>query len=140
MGRAINWLASFGSCLIVTAAAAQETLTYDVVFNDTILAERTDGFTLGDRFILNDVLRRLGEDVGRVSGVCTITDIQGVALCAMTFELPDGAIAGQFINTPPPEKTFAITGGTGVYLGRTGYGVLVEAGDGTGTVTFHFID
>lgn len=126
--------------VLATAASGQSGATFDVVFNDTILAQGTAGWTLGDRFILNDELRRGGETVGRIGGVCTIIDVEGFALCTMTFVLPDGEISCQFLNSPPPEKTFAITGGTAAYLARPGYGILIENGDGTGTVTFHFVD
>jgi hypothetical protein len=40
-----------------------------------------------------------------------------------------------FLNAPPPEKTFAITGGSGTYRTAQGDGLLVEHGDGTGTLT-----
>lgn len=126
--------------VLATTASAQSGVTFDVLFNDTILAQGTNGWTLGDRFVLNDQLSRGGEVVGRIGGVCTIIDVEGFALCNMTFVLPDGEISGQFLNSPPPEKTFAITGGTAAYLGRPGYGILIENGDGTGTVTFHFAE
>jgi hypothetical protein len=40
-----------------------------------------------------------------------------------------------FLNAPPPEKVFAITGGSGTYRTAQGDGLLVEFGDGTGSLT-----
>jgi len=37
----------------------------------------------------------------------------GQANCTLTFSLPGGDITTQFLNIPPPAKTFAVTGGTG---------------------------
>lgn len=113
-------------------------LVFDVQFRDTpILADDAAGFQLGDRVMLNDLVLSGGTEVGHNGGVCTIIDVAGGEMfCAVTWSLPNGTIATQFLNTPPPEKTFAVIGGTGAYVGASGTGTLVEHGDGTGTVTF----
>jgi hypothetical protein len=129
--------------LALTAAgrsAAADGLRYDVQFNDALLTQSQASLTLGDRIIMNDVLLQDGSAVGYASGLCTITDTAGVEICNVTFVLSDGTISAQFANTPPPEKLFAIAAGTGAYLGAEGHGILVEAGDETGTLTFYFSD
>lgn len=120
---------------IVSAAHADQTLAYDVRFHDTVLAAKTDGLSLGDRFILDDTLLQGGKAVGKSSGLCTITDTTGIALCNVTFTLPDGTVSIQFVNAPPPKKDFAVIGGTGSYAGSTGTGVMIENGDNTGNLS-----
>ena len=116
-------------------------LQFDVRFRDTILAAGDSGLAVGDRFILSDRLLQDEAEVGHNAGVCTITDAEAAeALCEVTWVLPDGTIATQFQNTPPPEKEFAVVGGTGRYEGARGSGTLIEFGDETGTVTFRLID
>jgi hypothetical protein len=123
-----------------TPVPAAQSLNFDVQFRDTVLAATSAEFTLGDRFILNDRLLKDGKEVGHNGGVCTIIDTAGEAMCTVIFALPEGAIATEFLNTPPPEKVFAIVGGTGRYQGARGSGELVEASDQTGTLAFHLIE
>src|SRR5439155_21847372 len=92
-----------------TPTSAEQQLDFDVQFRDTVLAASQSGFSLGDRFILNDLLLSEGQVVGHDGGVCTIVDTAGEAVCSVVFALPDGTIAAEFLNTPPPEKMFAIT-------------------------------
>jgi hypothetical protein len=124
----------------ITTAAHAEELVYDVTFNDAVLAAGTQGFAPGDRIILNDVLLTDGSKTGSTAGVCTVTDPAGVMHCAITFVLPEGSISTQFANTPPPEKHFGLFAGTGAYDGRTGSGVMLEHGDGTGKLTLTIED
>jgi hypothetical protein len=143
-----KWLAGVGSIALgltvgmfsLNAAAdtppAAQTLTYDVKFHDTILAKDPSGLQLGDQFILNDRLLAGGQQIGHDGGVCTVVDTAGELNCTVTFSLPDGTITSQFLNTPPPQKTFAITGGTGAYHNARGQGELTERGDETGSLTF----
>ena len=120
-----------------TPAAAAETLHFDVVFNDSVLTAKPDALSVGDRIIINDRLLEDGVEVGTAAGTCTIVDTgRSTAICNVTFTLKAGVLAVQFVNSPPPEKHFPILGGTRAYEGRTGSGVLVERGDGTGTVRF----
>jgi len=133
--------ASHTAAQAATPATGQQTLRFDVQFRDTFLAADPAAMELGDRVILSDLLLSDGKEVGRNAGVCTVTDVAGEAICSVVYSLPDGTIATQFFNTPPPEKEFAIIGGTGRYQGARGFGELVESGtDQTGTVTFHLID
>ena len=60
--------------------------------------------------------------------------------CTVTFSLPGGDIMTQFLNSPPPAKTLAITGGTGIYRDVRGQGKLVESGHGTATLSFDLIE
>ena len=121
--------------------AAGQTLHFDVQFRDTFLTADPAAMALGDRVILSDLLLANGQEVGRNAGVCTVTDVAGEMICSVVYTLPDGQIATQFFNTPPPEKVFAILGGTGRYQGAGGFGELIESGtDQTGTVTFHLTD
>jgi hypothetical protein len=119
---------------------------FEIVFHDTILTASSTALSLGDRFILNDDVLLGGETVGHNGGVCTVTSLAGELLCNVTWSLPDGTISTQFLNTPDPNKLFAITGGTGQYAGARGTGELVERGDGddqsggTGTVEFRVLD
>jgi hypothetical protein len=123
-----------------TPASTEEPLAFDIEFHDTILAADSTQLSLGDRFILSDRLLANGTEVGHTSGLCTITDAAGEAICNVVFALPGGTIAAQFVNAPPPEKVFAIIGGTGRYQGARGTGELVEAPDQTGTLAFHLLD
>ena len=124
-----------------TPEAEEETLHFDVEFNDTFLAADPAAMDVGDRIILSDLLPANGQEVGRSAGVCTVANVAGEAICSVVYALPDGTIATEFFNTPPPVKEFAIAGGTGRYQGVRGFGELVESGtDETGTVTFHVID
>ena len=122
-----------------TPMPVEQTVAFDVEFRDTILAASDSGLSPGDRFILSDRVVQSGQEVGHNSGECTVTDGAGggEAICIVIWSLPEGTIATQLLNTPPPEKAFAIVGGTGRYQGVRGSGVLVEGPDQTGTVTFH---
>jgi hypothetical protein len=124
--------------LMVSAANAAQTLVYDVTFHDSFITAKTDALSAGDRIIINDELLQDGKKVGMTSGACTITEpVQGYAICNVTFVLADGAVSVQFVNSPPPEKHFAILGGTDTYAGAGGNGVLLEHGDGTGKLTLN---
>ena len=111
-------------------------LRFDIEFHDTVLGQDTSRLSLGDRFILHDVVLLNGRQVGHNGGVCTVTDVAGETICIVTWALPEGTLSTQFLNSPPPRKAFAVIGGTGRYQGVRGAGELVEAGNGTGTVTF----
>jgi allene oxide cyclase-like protein len=147
-----KWLAGFGSLTLgltfglfsLNAAAdtppTSRTLHYDVQFHDTIIAKDPSTLQLGDQFILSDVVLADGQQVGHDGGVCTITDAAGEAVCTVVYSLPDGTITTQFLNIPPPDKTFAITGGSGRYQNARGQGELIENGDETGTLNFTLSD
>jgi hypothetical protein len=51
---------------------------------------------------------------------------------------PD-AIVFALVNSPPPRKELAITGGSGRYRAARGDGTLVEAGSATGTLDLRLV-
>ena len=121
---------------LVAPASAQDRLQFDVAFNDAMITQSQETLTVGDRIVMNDTLLQGGTEVGSVAGVCTIVDLAGFAICNVTFTLPEGTIATQFVNSPPPEKHFPVLGGTGAYSGASGSGTLIENGDETGSLSF----
>jgi hypothetical protein len=63
---------------------------------------------------------------------------QPEAACHGSFVLPAGQITVQFLNSPPPVKIGASTGGTGRYRTARGQIKLVEPATGNrGSVTFY---
>ena len=78
-----------------------------------------------------------GKRVGHDGFVCTVTNPVGPeAECTLTLSLPGGIVTTQFLNSPPPLKVAAITGGTGRYVGARGEVTIVESSrDQTGSVT-----
>jgi hypothetical protein len=90
----------------------------------------------GDQLVFEDHLFRRGEQVGEGGGTCTITEAtEGAFLaCQATYDLPGGQLTAQGRTTPAPEKTLAVTGGTGKYVGASGELVVTEFGDGTGSL------
>jgi hypothetical protein len=128
-----------GIASVGTPLATANLLHVDVQFQDTILAATPGALNAGDRIILRDRLLQGGQTIGHDAGVCTITDPAGEALCNVVYVLPDGTIARQFVNAPPPEKTFAIIGGTGRYAGARGTGTLVEHPDQTGVLKLQLV-
>jgi len=117
------------------------TLRFRVEFSPFFYLDLGDpGPSMGDQIISHDLLfDPSGRPAGHDGVSCTITDPAGgpEAECTATFALSGGQLATQFLNTPPPVKHFAVTGGTGRYRKARGEAVLVENGDGTGTVTFN---
>ena len=72
------------------------------------------GFSAADVLVFNDHLLRDGRQVGHEVGSCVLVDASGLANCTGVITLDgDGTIAFAFENAPPPEKTLAITGGSG---------------------------
>ncbi|MEL6861955.1 MAG: hypothetical protein AAGL11_08960 [Pseudomonadota bacterium] len=119
-----------GICIAVGIAAAggittahSETLT---VYNDAtgdayIQLEDTRG--IGDQILWNsDMQTEDGTAIGTGSGHCTQLDSDQNYFCSFVINLTGrGIIAGQGVQlTEPLESTFAITGGTGEFVGITG--------------------
>ncbi len=78
--------------------------------------------------------------VGYDGGSCVIFDVaKSEENCTVTFSLPGGDITTQFLNSPPPAKTLAVTGGTGIYRNVRGQGKLVESVNQTATLSFDLI-
>ena len=122
-----------------SAAASddEDTLEFDVAFSPLSYTDLGDaGFSAADVIVFHDRLLRDGRQVGHEVGSCVLVDASGLANCTAVLTLDDrGTIAFAFENAPPPEKTLAITGGSGDFSDAGGDGTLVEHGDGTGTLT-----
>jgi hypothetical protein len=110
-----------------------------------VLAAAVLGFVMGSisfSFIFHDLVFTPdgSTQVGHDGGSCVIFDVaKSEENCMLTFSLPGGDITTQFLNSPPPAKTFAVTGGTGTYRNVRGQGELVESGQGTATLSFDLI-
>lgn len=87
------------------------------------------GPSIGDQIISHDhVLNNTGAIVGHDAAVCTVSDPKRPeANCVVSFRLPGGIVTAQFLNTPPPEKLAAITGGTERFRGVSGEVRIVES-------------
>jgi hypothetical protein len=127
----------------VTAAAADarpagETIRLGVRFADDPVDLGAAGPSIGDELVIHDtLLDSRGRTVGGDAGVCTFTSVRPpVASCVITFTLPHGQIAVQFVNTPPPRKRAAIVGGSGRYRGARGELRILEHPNQTGRLTF----
>ena len=87
------------------------------------------GDSVGDRFVFASTLRASGKLAGRMEGDCLAVDLkfQGMQ-CTLTAVLADGSITLQGASltkhipgaTAPSEDVYAITGGTGAYVGAAG--------------------
>jgi len=120
------------------------TLTFGVHFSPfNLLDLGAPGVSEGDQVLFKDVLVSAdGSQVGHDGGFCVVTKVEAAGIedeCLASYVLPGGQITTQGLDTPAPEKPFAITGGTGRYRKARGDGLLVEFGDGTGKVTFHLV-
>jgi hypothetical protein len=115
-------------------------LQFDVEFSPFHLTDPDgDGPTAGDTIVFDDVLLADGAQVGHEVGSCVVVDVTAtgpLASCTAVITLDDGGtIAYSLENSPPPRKVLAVTGGSGPYRSAGGEGVLLENGDGTGTLT-----
>ena len=114
-------------------------LEFDVQFspfNITDLGE--PGLGPADLIVFSDVLSVDEVQVGHEVGSCVVVDAQGLASCTAVITLDEGGtITYSLENAPPPEKTIAITGGSGPYRSAGGDGVLVENEEQTGQLTLH---
>jgi hypothetical protein len=119
------------------AGDGQSTVVFDVVFspfNYTDLGE--PGPSAADLIVFHDTLLQDGREDGHEVGSCVVVDADGLASCTAVLTVDgQGTIAYALENAPPPRKVLAITGGSGDYRTARGDGVLVEHGDGTGTLT-----
>jgi hypothetical protein len=113
------------------------TLQFDVVFSPTSYTDFGDpGFSPADAIVFDDKLFRHGEQVGHQVGSCVLVSTTDLANCTGVVTLDGrGTLTFAFENSQPPEKTLALTGGTGEFRTAGGEGTLVEAGDDTGTLT-----
>jgi predicted secreted Zn-dependent protease len=139
-------LAAVVSVLPATAAASRsngsatpaQAIRFGLVFHDVQVDLGKKGPSVGDeRIVADSLLDAQRRKVGHDAGVCTFTSLAPPeAACQITFFLPQGEIATQFLNAPPPRKVAAIVGGTGAYRGARGDAVIVEGRKQTGTITF----
>jgi hypothetical protein len=113
------------------------TMQFDVEFSPPDYTDFDEpGFSSPDVITFHDTLLQDGEQVGHEVGSCVLVDPSGLANCTGVVTLDGrGTITFAFENAPPPEKTLAVTGGTGEFRSAGGEGTLVENGDGTGTLT-----
>jgi hypothetical protein len=90
------------------------------------------GLSRGDEIVSWDDLFKGGKKVGRDANACVVTNLSPPqAECTISFVVADGTITAQYMETPPPHKVGAVTGGTGKYLGARGQVVIVESGSDT---------
>jgi hypothetical protein len=106
-------------------------------FNYTDLG--APGPSAADVIVFHDQLQRGGRTVGDEVGSCTLVDSDGLANCTGVVRLRKGTITYSFVNSPPPRKVLALTGGSGQFRTTRGDGRLVENGDGTGTLTLRIV-
>jgi hypothetical protein len=113
------------------------TLRFDVVFSPFSYTDLgAPGPSAADLIVFNDKLLEQGHQVGHEVGNCVVVDSSGLANCTAVLTLDGrGSITYALENAPPPRKTLVITGGSGSYRSAGGEGVLIEHGDGTGTLT-----
>jgi hypothetical protein len=109
---------------------------------DTFLDLGAPGPSQGDEFIFHDLVFTPDgrTQVGYDGGSCVLFDVaKPEENCTLTYSLPGGELTTQVLNSPPPTKIFAVTGGTGTYRNVRGQGKLVESGHETATLTFDLI-
>jgi hypothetical protein len=105
-----------------------------------------EGDTLGDYFVFTHKLLRRGEQVGHVSGQCTIVSVAAVESepqCVVTASLPRGLITAQTLIGPhgaTGDIVQAITGGSGRYTGAEGHILIQGVTDVKEIWTFHLED
>ena len=121
-------------------APAAQTLTLTSVTargSERAIDTPPKGESAGDRFIFASTLRRGSAMAGRMEGDCLAADARFEGLqCTLTAVLADGSITlqGASLNkklpgaTTPAGDTYAITGGTGAYVGATG--TMTRSGNG----------
>jgi hypothetical protein len=121
--------------------APEVTLRFDV---ETSPFSYTDlgapGPSAADVVVFHDRLLVDGREVGHEVGSCVVVEPSGLANCTAVVTLDgQGTISYAFENAPPPEKTLAVTGGSGKYRAAHGDGSFVEAGDETGTLVLSLV-
>jgi hypothetical protein len=118
------------------ATGGGATMTFRVVFqpfNYTDLG--APGPSAADVIVFHDQLFQNGTGVGDEIGSCVLVDETGLSNCTAVMQLEGrGTIAFAFVNSPPPHKVLALTGGSGEFSKIRGDGTLDENGDGTATL------
>jgi hypothetical protein len=123
------------------ARGHEVTLRFDVSFSPFNLVDVGEpGLSAGDQILFHDTLLRDGRQVGDEVGSCVVVEPTPLANCTGVIRLgARDTISFAFLNAPPPEKTFAVTGGSGAYRTAAGDGALVENPDQTGRLTLDLI-
>ena len=107
-------------------------------FSYTDLGEA--GPSAADVIVFHDRLFKDGREVGHEVGSCVVVEASGLSNCTAVVTLDGrGTISYSFENAPPPEKTLAITGGSGKYRTAHGDGSFTESGEGTGTLILSLV-
>ena len=87
------------------------------------------GQSMGDSFVFASTLRNGAQMAGRMEGDCVAIDVKFEGLqCTLTAVLADGSMTLQGASlskhvpgaTAPSQDVYAITGGTGAYVGAAG--------------------
>ena len=111
-------------------------MTFHVVFspfNYTDLG--VAGPSAADVIVFHDELFQGAAKVGDEVGSCVMVDDTGLSNCTGVVRLDDrGTITFALVNSPPPHKVLAITGGSEQFRSARGDGTLDEHGDGTATL------
>lgn len=110
------------------------TIRYHLKFSPftVIHLNPNDSYSRGDEIVSWDDLYKGGKTVGRDAQACVLTNLSPLqGECTITFAVADGTLTAQYMDTPPPYKIAAVTGGTGKYLGARGQVVIVESGSDT---------
>ena len=126
-----------------TVSTRAETLRFRVHFSPFFFndLDRNGQPSKGDQIVFHDLLFRDGHQVGQDGGSCTVVNNDPLlASCTGTIQLPNGQITFAWLNSPPPRKQLAITGGTGHFRTARGQGTLVEFATGpTGSMTLQLL-
>jgi hypothetical protein len=109
---------------VATAAPPEGSLRLTLVSAD-------DG-SLGPRsFFFTDTVYSGRKVVGSDRAVCRFRGNFENPRCHVTLSLPAGKLFAFLRLTPDPRGSFTITGGTGSYRGKTGYGIYRSLGPNT---------
>jgi hypothetical protein len=149
MGVPLKKLVLFGAAVVVLAAlsaavasaAGTKSVTMQLVEKDTAFnfvdnppkGTKKSPPSIGDLFAFTSTLStKSGKAVGHLDASCTVTSTgaHGRSTCTGVFQLPGGQIVG--VALIPTENTTAqdisIVGGTGAYVGASGYLHTVSRG------------
>jgi hypothetical protein len=117
-------------CLPAAAAAAPPGGSLSLT-----LVSAGDG-QLGPRtFFFTDTAYQGGKLVGSDRAVCRFTGNFENPRCKVTLSLPGGRLFAFLRLTPDPRGSFKVTGGTGMYEGKSGVGIYRSIGDITTRIT-----
>jgi hypothetical protein len=97
------------------------------------------GDSLGDMFVFDQpLLDQHSNNIGTNSGVCVRTRVGHSLQCQWTLSLKNGNIQVAGREFDQGASDIVIVGGTGAYLGISGYMESVNNGDGTFAQTLYY--